>query len=180
MHLSRRWQTTGILVGMTLAQATLADRYVVQNNPDARAPYDTWATAAVPLGALVGGDASGHYWRINMCRNLYDARGSFVQGLTLARPGYYSPGIPLVLGAVRASTLLATVNATLAELEGPMKAHLSGAIKRQFEQLTRYRGKLAVAPDAAVPMDEAAAMLETALDHAGKLRDRVIWNYLFE
>jgi hypothetical protein len=141
---------------------------------------DRWtATLTVPLAALVDGGPGGHYWRINTCRNIYDGRGAFVQGMTLARPGYYHPGIPLLVGPVGAPELLSAVNAALAEMEGVFRPHLSGAIKRQYDRLIGYRKELEAA-DAAVPVEKAAVILETALDNAGRLEDMIIWNYMFE
>lgn len=141
---------------------------------------DRWtAEMVIPLAALGEGDAAGHYWQINACHNIYDARGSFAQGTALARPGYHSPNVLLTCGPVGAPVLLAAVNATLAEMEG-MKEYLAGPAKKQFKQLTKYREKLAAAKGAAIPMDEAIAILETAWKNAGKIENTIILNYMFE
>ena len=141
---------------------------------------DRWtAEMVIPLAALGGGNASGHYWQINACRNMYDEKGSFAQGLTLARPGYHSPNVLLTCGPVGAPVLLTAVNTTLAEMEG-MKEYLAGPDKKQYKELTKYREKLEAAKDAAVPMDEAVAILETAWKNAGKIENTIILNYMFE
>ena len=141
---------------------------------------DRWtAEMVIPLAALGGGNAAGHYWQINACRNMYDASGSFAQGLALARPGYHSPNILLMSGAVSAPVLLAAVKATLAEMEG-MKEYLAGPDKKQYKQLTSCREKLEAAPGAAIPADEAVTILEAAWKNAGKIENSIILNYMFE
>jgi hypothetical protein len=144
------------------------------------AGHERWiAEMAIPLGALVGGDASGHYWRINICRNMYDAKGSFAQGLVLARPGYHSPNVLVMTGPVAAPVLLASVDATLGEME-KMKEYLSGPDKKQFKELEKYRAKLEKAKDAMIPADEAVKILETAWRNAGNMENNIILNYMFE
>ena len=144
------------------------------------AGQDRWtAEMAIPLGTLAGGEASGHYWRINICRNMYDAKGSFAQGLVLARPGYHTPNVLVMTGPVVAAALLASVNATLGEME-KMKEYLSGPDKKQFKDLEKYRAKLEKAKDAMIPAEEALKMLETAWKNAGDMENNIILNYMFE
>ncbi|MFA7157930.1 MAG: sugar-binding protein [Kiritimatiellia bacterium] len=146
----------------------------------ASAGKDLWtAEMAIPLGALAGGEAAGHYWRINVCRNMYDAKGSFAQGLVLARPGYHTPNVLVMTGPVGAAALLASVNATLGEME-KMKEYLSGPDKKQFKELEKYRAKLEKAKDAMIPAEEALNMLETAWKNAGDMENNIILNYMFE
>ena len=141
---------------------------------------DRWtAEMVIPLAALGGDNAPAQYWQINACRNIYDARGSFAQGMTLARPGYQGPSVLLTCGPVGAPALLAAVNVTLAEMEG-LKAYLAGPDKKQFKQLTKYRNKLEAAKDAAIPANDAITILETAWKNAGKLENTIILNYMFE
>lgn len=50
----------GVLVGLTaLAQFAMADRYVVKDNPGAKAPYDSWATAAGDIQTAIDAAAEG-------------------------------------------------------------------------------------------------------------------------
>ncbi len=141
---------------------------------------DRWtAELAIPLAALGGGNASGHYWQINACRNLYDAQGSFAQGWTLARPGYHSPQVLMLCGPVSAPALLGAVNTALTDLEA-LKAYLAGSDKKQYQQLTDYRAKLAAAKDATLLPTAAVEILETAWRNAGQLETAVILNYMFE
>lgn len=146
-----------------------------------RIDKDRWtATLTVPLAPLVDGDASGHYWRIGACRDVYAANGSFVQGMMLTRPGYYHPGVAVIVGPVKARTLLAAVDEALAEVDAPTRPLLRGAMKRQNERLMEFRATLSASLDAAIGAKEAVAILDTALANAGKRNDMVIWNAMFE
>ncbi len=141
---------------------------------------DRWtAELAIPLAALGGGSAAGHYWQINVCRNLYDAHGSFAQGWTLARPGYHSPQVLMLCGPIGAPALLTAVNTALTDLE-VLKAYLVGSDKKQYHQLIQYRDKLETAKDTTLLPAAAVEILETAWRNAGQLENAVILNYMFE
>lgn len=167
--------------GSATERKTLDPAWNVQWGRAVHLGKDRWTvTLSVPLTVLVGEDATGHYWRINACRDVYDDRGSFVQGATLARPGYYHPSVALLTGPVKAAALLTVVNASLSEMEGPLKPHLTGSIKAQYDKLSNYRKTLSADPKAAIPADKAATILETAFNNAGKLKDMIIWSAMFD
>lgn len=135
------------------------------------------AELAIPF-ARIGAGEPGHYWHVNVCRNLYGGRQEWAQGLALEQPGYLSPSVLLLAGPVKAALLEARVHAALAAMN-PLRAYLTGPDAAAFQDLTALAERLRTGYPGGVPAEETVRVLAQVAQPDAQVAHTIILNYLF-
>ncbi len=141
---------------------------------------DRWTlSASIPLKKLNGTGL----WRVNACRNSYNAAQDYVLGLAMAAPGYNSPSLPLVTGPVKAEAMAKIINEALSVYSSSLAEWLPSADRRIYHILVKAEREFAATPDAMLSKSQAeklfnmAAMLRKSAETGGKTA--ALLNFMF-
>jgi cellulose/xylan binding protein with CBM9 domain len=143
---------------------------------------DSWiAEIKIPFASLEINPRDGKYWKINCCRNIYDSKGRFMQGLSLIYPGYHQPEDFLIFGDIDVKYLLPLVNSSLIEIQD-IATYAPDKYHKLIATLKKYQGSLKETSQTLIPSVEAAIILASVYQikkNSKKIKNEAILNYLF-